>query len=462
MNRGDARVTVSGDLYTGAVSDAWVLVIGLAAVVVLILLNALFVAAEFAFVGVRRTRVEQLAASGQSRARILLGSLRNLDRSIAATQLGITMAGLALGWLGEPILARLIEPPVRAALSFAPEAVGSVVSVALAFAVVTALVIVFAELVPKSIALANAEGVALWLALPLSVFAKVFSPVVWALNRAGRAVVRPMGIRPASGEQESLGTEELELVIEASARAGLLSTSELLLARRALEFSAIQADQIMVPRTEVVAVDSDDSLDDVLAKVRNHQHTRYPVFEGDLDHILGILDAKDLLALVASRGEDWRPLVRPAVAIPESVSVEVAVAAMRAKQVQIVVLVDEHGGTSGILTADEVLYRLLGRWLGGRGQDTENVRTLPAGNLLVSGLALIADLEDATRAELADEDYDTVGGFVMARLGRIPRVGDRIEVPGYQFRVMAMDGRRVDRVLVVKLQEPAGAVPGGS
>ena len=242
------------------------------------------------------------------------------------------------------------------------------------------------------------------------------------------------------------------MVIEASARAGLLSTSELLLARRALEFSAIQADQIMVPRTEVVAIDAESALDEVLTVIETHQHTRYPVFEDDLDHILGILDAKDVLRLLHHGGSDWRSLVRPAVAIPESVSVEVAVAAMRAQQVQIVILVDEHGGTSGILTADEVLYRLLGRWLGGR-QAEEAVRPLATGNLLLSGLALVADVEDATGAELATEDYDTVGGFIMARLGRIPRVGDRVDVPGYQFRVMAMDGRRVDRVLVVKQQE---------
>ena len=138
-------------------------------------------------------------------------------------------------------------------------------------------------------------------------------------------------------------------------------------------------------------------------------------------------------------------------------SVEVAVAAMRAKQVQIVILVDEHGGTSGILTADEVLYRLLGRWLGSRHTGVDAVRRLATGNILLSGLALIADVEDATGAELADEDFDTVGGFIMSRLGRIPRVGDRIDVPGYQFRVMAMDGRRVDRVLVMKIDQQANA-----
>ncbi|MCC6381175.1 MAG: HlyC/CorC family transporter [Dehalococcoidia bacterium] len=443
-------------------SDAYLLLLGVAAVVVLIFLNGLFVAAEFSFVAVRRSRVEQLAAEGRSRARLLLGTLRHLDRAIAATQLGITMAGLALGWLGEPVLASILEPPISFAIgSFAADAVSHVVAVILAFALVTALVIIFAELAPKSIALGRAEGVALWIALPLAVFMRVFAPFVWLLNRAGRLVVRGFGVSPAGEKSEELEPEELELVIEASARAGLLSTSELLLARRALEFSAIQADQIMVPRTELVAIDADDPLDEVLTTVERHQHTRYPVFEEDLDHILGILDAKDLLALVRKGGREWRPLVRPAVAIPESVSVEVAVAAMRARQVQIVVLVDEHGGTSGILTADEVLYRLLGRWLGRRSHGADSVRSLPTGNLLLSGLALVADVEDVTGAELSDDDYDTVGGFIMSRLGRIPRVGDRIDVPGYQFRVMAMDGRRVDRVLVVKQAPPtAGAHPG--
>ena len=436
------------------VSDSWIIAIGLVAIGLLIFVNGLFVAAEFSFVGVRRTRVEQLAASGQSRARLLLGSLEHLDRSIATTQLGITMAGLALGWLGEPILASIVEPPVAAIFSFAPESVGHAASVVVAFTLVTALVIIFAELAPKSIALHSPDGVALWLAVPVAAFGRLFQPFVYLLNRAGAAVIRPFGIRPAGERGETLDPDELELVIEASARAGLLSTSELLLARRALEFSAIQADQIMVPRTEVVAIDATESLQAVLDTVAHHQHSRYPVFEGDLDHILGLVDVKDLLALLHAGGTDWRALVRPAVAIPESVSVEVAVATMRARETQTLILVDEHGGTSGIVTADEVLYRLLGRWLGGGRPGGESVRMLAAGNLLVSGLALVADVEDATNAELADEDYDTVGGFIMARLGRIPRVGDRVKVPGYEFRVTAMDGKRVDRVLVVKQQAP--------
>ena len=428
-------------------------IVGLVAVVVLVAANGLFVATEFAYVAVRRSRIEQLAATGQSRAKLLLASLHDLDNYIAATQLGITMSSLALGWVGEPALAHFIEPPVETLVgSWAAEAVAHTVAVIVAFTLITTLHIVLGELAPKTLALQRSEATALWVAAPIAIFNRVFRPFIWVMNQAGRAVVAPFGIKPAAEHESNLSADELELVIQASARAGLLSTSELMIARRALEFSAIQADQIMVPRTEVVAIDAEAPLDEVLATVEQHQHTRYPVFEEDLDHILGILDAKDLLRLVRSGGADWRPLVRPAVAIPESVSVEVAVQSMRARQVQIVVLVDEHGGTSGILTADEVLYRLLGRWLGGGRTPGESVRQLAAGNLLVSGLALIADVEDATNSELASEDYDTVGGFIMHRLARIPRVGDRVHVPGYEFRVMAMDGRRVDRVLVVKQQ----------
>lgn len=440
-------------------SDTAFIVLGLLALVLLVAFNALFVMAEFAFVGVRRTRVEQLAREGNTRAKLLQTAIDKLDNSIATTQLAITMAGIALGWIGEPALAGVIEPPVEAIFGWAGSAVANTIAFVISFGIVTSAVIVFGELAPKAFTIARTEAVALWVVVPVEIFRRVFRPFVWALNAAGRAVVRPLGVDPSVDQSESLEPEELELVLSASERAGFLSQSELLLARRALEFSAIQADQIMIPRTELVAIDADATLDEVLSTVDRYQHTRYPVFEDDLDHILGIVDAKDLLALVRRGETDWRSLIRPAVAIPESVSVEVAVAAMRANQVQIVILVDEHGGTSGILTADEVLYRLLGRWMGGRTGGAETVRALPTGNLLLSGLALIADVEDAIGRDLADEDYDTVGGFIMTRLGRIPRVGDRVVVPGYEFRVMAMDGRRVDRVLVVKKD---GAVPSGA
>jgi CBS domain containing-hemolysin-like protein len=427
-------------------SDTWSIVIGLAAVVVLVAINGLFVATEFAFVAVRRTRVEQLVAQGQARARLLDRALRNLDQYIAATQLGITMASLGLGWVGEPALGRVIQPPIEQAVgSLGAEAISHTVAFIVAFALITVVLIVFGELAPKTIALHHAERIALVVAPPLAVFNRVFLPVTLGMNKLGRLVVRPLGLRTARGHTRSLDTDELELEIEASARAGLLSRSELLLARRALEFGEIPANRIMVPRTEVIAIEVGDPLDEVVALALRHGHARYPVYEGTLDRVVGMLEVKSLLRLVRDGKREWRPLVRDAVFVPESIAVEGAVQAMRDRQVQIVVLADEHGGTAGILTGDEVLYRLLGRWRGVRDAP-RGVRPRPEGELRLSGLTLIADVEEAIGADLAGDEYDTVGGFMMARLGRIPRAGDVVEAEGHRFRVLGMDGKRVDRV----------------
>ena len=441
-------------------SDTWIIISSLVGALVLVAANGLFVATEFAFVAVRRSRVEQLATAGSGRARLLLGSLRDLDRYIAATQLGITMSSLALGWIGEPAVGRVVEPPIDALFgSVAAQGATASVSFVLAFALITTFHIVFGELAPKTIALQRPEATALWVVRPIAIFARMFRPFIWAMNSSGRTVVRIFGLAPAGEHDGTLSTEELEIVIAASARAGLLSSSELMLARRALEFGEIRADQIMVPRTEVLAVDGSFSMVELLAFIAAHPHTRYPVFEDDLDTVLGILDTADLLAVVASGGEGWRSLARPAVAIPESVTAEAAVAAMRDRRVQMVILVDEHGGTSGILTADEVLYRLLGRWHGGRARGAEEIRKLPGGNLLLSGLTLVEDVEDATGMSITGEGYDTLGGFVMARLGRVPRIGDRLQVGDRELRVMAMDGRRVDRVFTLNRGPAAEPVP---
>ena len=427
------------------------IIIGLVAVLALVAANGLFVATEFSYVAVRRTRIEHLASSGHARARLLLGSLKQLDMYIAATQLGITMSSLGLGWVGEPVLAGLIEPPLEnLAGDWAGTAAAHTISVTVAFIIITALHIVFGELAPKTLALERAERTALWVAAPIAVFARIFRPFIWALNGMGLAVVRLAGVQPAAEAQATLAPEELEIVMEASARAGLLSTAELLLARRGLEFGEIQADQIMAPRTDVVAIEADSSMDEVLGITGAHTHRRYPVYEGDLDHVIGLLDAKDLMRLVRDGGEDWRPLVGPVVAIPESVSVEVAVTEMRAQGASLVVLIDEHGGTSGILSGDDILGRLLGHWHSGtRQQAGERVRSLPNGNLLLDGLALASDLEAVAEIELegAGEDFDTVSGFVMERLGHIPAIGERFAEAGYEFQVTAMDRHRVARVV---------------
>ena len=436
------------------------IIVGLLAVVALIAANGLFVATEFAYVAVRRTQIEQLASKGHARARVLLGSLKRLDMCIATTQLGVTMSSLGLGWVGEPALASLIEPGLENLLGDAlGTAAAHTIAVTVAFIFITAVLIVFGELAPKHIALARAERTALLVAAPIEVFTRILRPFIWLLNGMGVGVARLAGVRPVRERQSTLAPDELELVMEASARAGLLSTAELLLAQRGLEFGEVQADQVMAPRRDVVAIEAEASLDEVLALTGEQPHRRYPVYESDLDHVIGILDTKDLIRVVREGGEDWRSLVGPVVAIPESVSLEVAVTEMRAQGATLVVRGGEPGGTRGSQSGDDVLGRLLGQWHGGaRQQAGERVRSLPNGNLLLDGLALISDLEDAAEIEIqgTGEDFDTVSGFVMERLGRIPSVGERFEETGFEFQVTAMDGRRVARV-VARRQEGVGA-----
>lgn len=439
-------------------SDTWILIGGLFGVVALVAMNALFVAAEFAYVGARRSRIEFLAQEGHGRAKLLLSSLRELDSYIATTQLGITLASIGLGWIGEPLLAGIIEPPVEALVGgWAAEAVAHTLGAAIAFLFITSVLIIFGELAPKSLALSQAETVALAVARPVAIFRTVFRPFVWALNTAGVAVVRALGVDPSRSHGSQMDPEELGIVIEASGKAGLLSTSELMFARRAIEFSTIQADQIMVPRTEVIAIESAATLEEVLAVAEQNPHSRYPVYKGDLDDILGVIEIKTLIALMRSGGSDWQALMRSVAAIPESVGIEVALAEMRNREAQLLVLIDEHGGTSGILTANEVMQRLLGRWLSSAEREREPIRTLSSGHFLLSGLALTGDVEDVTGLDLAHDDFDTIGGLVMAKVGRIPRVGDRFSVDAWEFRVTSMDGRRVERVLAMPSASAVGS-----
>ena len=368
------------------------IIIGLLAVLALVAANGLFVATEFAYVAVRRTRIEHLASRGHARARLLQGSLkkpRYVHRGHAARHHDVQ----PWPWLGGGAGA---GAPDRASArgsagDWAGTAASHTIAVTLTFIVITALHIVFGELAPKTMALAQSERTALWVVAPIEVFTRIFRPFIWLLNGMGLGVARLFGVRPVpEGAQATLAPEELEIVMEASARAGLLSTAELLLARRGLEFGEIQADQIMAPRTDVIAIEAGSSMEEVLAVTGEHSHRRYPVYEGDLDYVIGLLDAKDLMRFVREGGEDWQSLVGPVVAIPESVSVEVAVTEMRAQGAKLVVLIDEHGGTSGILSGDDVLGRLLGHWHSGtRQQAGERVRSLPNGNLLLDGLALV-------------------------------------------------------------------------
>jgi CBS domain containing-hemolysin-like protein len=423
--------------------------LGLVAVVVLVLANGFFVATEFAIVAVRRSRLEQLAAEGSARAGLALQVVAHLDAYIAACQLGITMASLALGWIGEPALARLLEPLLEQSVGRWAPAAAHGIAVAIAFTVITGLHIVAGELAPKGIALQRPEATSLWIARPLQLFYLVFRWPITALNAVGNGVLRLMGLRAATGHEMVHSAEELALLVKASQRAGMVEESEARIASRAFQFADLTAGDLMTPRTELEAIPVGIGRDDLLRAVTGSRHGRLLVYDGSLDNLAGFVRVRDLAPVLAQPPGpfDIRPLVRPVLTVPESRTADDLLEDMRKSGRTLAVIVDEYGGTAGIVTLGDLMRALVGRIdEESPGGGPAGVTPQPDGSLLVDGLTRVHELEELLGTELDEAergDVGTVGGLVMARLDRMPRAGDEVTVAGRRLRVEQLDGRRV-------------------
>lgn len=437
--------------------------IGIPIVVVLLLANAIFVAAEFALVTVRRTRINQLATEGNRSASLVQAALGNLDYYIAAAQLGITMASILLGFFGEPVLAALIEPPVETVVgAFAP-ALSHTIAIAITFVFVTSLHIIVGEFVPKTIALEQPEKASLGIAIPLSIFVRIFGPVISVLNSISFALLRLLGMNLKPLGDDLLTAEDLAFTFESSASAGLISRRELSLTRHLLHLAEIECRELMVPRSQIVALDIDQGWEEVREHLANHPLTRYPVFEGSIDNIVGILDAKRLL-LSPDRGlrERWADEVHEATVLPETVTVESALALMRSRRRPMVILVDEYGGTAGLITQFDIV-----RYLASDLPDEVQVdeRHLPHGvdtfPREVSGLVPVAELRELAGVDLPETAASTMGGLVTELHNRIPAVGDSVVVEGLRLTVIEMDQYRVAQVRI-EWEEPSDAAGEGS
>jgi magnesium and cobalt exporter, CNNM family len=421
--------------------------LGLVAILALVFANGFFVAAEFALVTVRKTRIDQLIAEGHRGARTVRRAISDPDSYIAATQLGITMASLGLGWIGEPALASVIEP----AFEFLGERLAGVtahtIAVALSFIVITALHIVLGELAPKTVALQYAERVALLVARPTEFFMRVFWPFIAFLNGLGNLVVRSGGLKPPSGHALVHSEEELKMLVTASQEAGVLEEEEEQMLHRVFGFSDLTAGQIMVPRTEMLAVAADTPLERVIDLLQRSGLPRVPVYRDDLDDIAGILHVTDLLPLVANGGPvDLSAAARDAMTVPQTMPADELLNEMRERRTNVAIVIDEYGGTAGLVTFAGLMQRIVGE-LGPGGEDSR-VTVLADGSALVDGLALVTDINEQFGLHIDEESYNTLGGFVLGRLGRRPRVGDRVELEGRTLRVEALDGLRVARVFV--------------
>jgi CBS domain containing-hemolysin-like protein len=384
-----------------------------------------------------------MIAEGNWRAHAVRRAVSDPDRYIAATQLGITMASIGLGWIGEPALASVVEPAVKFLPAPIAATTAHTVAVAIAFAIITALHIVLGELAPKTIALERSEATALWVVKPTEIFMKTFAPFIRLLNGTGRAVVNMLGLRSRGGHAMVHSEEELKMLVTASQEAGVLEEAEEQMLHRVFAFADLTAGQVMVPRTELVAVDAETPGDVALAQITQSETHRLLVFRTNLDNVVGILYVRDVLrALVAGTGINPGALAREALTVPETLAADDVLTAMRRKGVREAVVIDEYGGTAGVVTFESLMERIVGDAgaVGGR------IRTRPDGSADVDGLTLVTDVNEQFDLDIDEEVFTTVGGYVLGRLGRRARVGDTIDVGGRQMRVDAVDGLRVAKV----------------
>ena len=420
----------------------------LGAVLLLVLANGFFVAAEFAIVTVRKTRVDQMIAEGNRRARRVREAVSQPDNYIAATQLGITMASLALGWVGEPALADLLEPWLHR-LPDGLAAVGAnSIAVAIAFATITALHIVFGELAPKTIALQHAEGTALVVTGPTRLFMVMFWPFIVLLNGMGRRAVGLLGLRAPSGHSLVHSEEELKMLVTASQEAGVLEEDEEQMLHRVFGFGDLTAGQVMVPRTEMSGIRADATLDEVTDLVSRQPHPWLPVYRHGVDDIVGFLHVEDLFPALRKPPAEFKVsnYLREAIAIPETLKADEVLEEMKRRRTHHAVVIDEYGGTAGLVTFEGLMERIVGEVGSEFSPAGTRISVLPDGSALIDGLALTGDVNEQFGIHIDESVYTTVGGFVMGVLGRRARLGDRVEVEGRILRVEALDRLRVARV----------------
>jgi CBS domain containing-hemolysin-like protein len=427
--------------------------LGLAAVVLLVLANAFFVAAEFALVSVRRTRIRELSGQGHRAAAWAERAVANPDRFIAATQLGITLASLGLGWVGEPALSHLLHPVVSLFPGVDQADLSHTLSAGLAFAAITFLHVVVGELAPKSIALQDPERTALVVARPTVWTSWIFYPFIVLLNGAGNALLRVIGVRPAEGHRLVHSVEELKMLVAASAEGGVVEDEEQEMLRAVFDFGETLVRQVTVPRTEVVAVPAEAPLAEVIRIAGEHPFSKLPVFEGSLDHIVGVVHVKDLLRLSAAAGLEpqaalARDVMRETIYVPETALITTLLARFRRRRQHLAIVLDEFGGTAGVVTLADLVEEIVGEV--SDPFDEPEVQPLPDGTALIDGLATIEEVNERFDLQLNDPDYDTLAGFVLGRLGRRAEVGDQVIVDGVELRVEAMDGLRIARVSLAR------------
>ena len=433
-------------------STSWTsIAVGLLSVIALVGLNAFFVAAEFALVGARRTRLEEMAEAGDGKATLALKAVQSLDRYVSATQLGITLASLGLGMIGEPALAGLLERFFSVLPADLAAVATHTVAVAIAFSLISTLHIVLGELVPKSLAIRFPEDVSRWVTAPLIGFAWVMHGPIHVLNGTANRLLRLGGVAPVDGHERLHSSDEIRMLVEQSGEGGSLGKEPARLLEGVFEFSEKTAEEVMTPRTEMSALEADCTVEAAADEVAVAGRSRYPVYTESLDEIVGVVLAKDILRAVRQApGTSLRTIMRAPLFVPGTREVEDVLSDMKKLKTHLAVVLDEYGGTAGLVTMEDLLEEIVGEIFD--EYDPVQAAALAAtadGSVVIEGSTTIGDFNNRFEAELDDSDYTTVGGFLFGQLGRLPKVGDRVTIGSHGFEIAEMAGRRVERVRVI-------------
>ncbi len=415
----------------------------LLAVLLLVLLNAFFVAAEFALVAVRRSRIDQMAAEGDRSAKVVQRALSQLDRYISGTQLGITLASLALGWIGEPAIAVLVDRALHlVGIEPASGAAHTGAGIAVAFLVITFLHIVLGELAPKSIALARPEAVSQWVVRPLMLFSQIMSPFIGFLNGTANRLLKLLGVEPVSEGGHVHSPEELRLLVMQARAHGTLDESDSAMLAGVFDFHNKKALDVMRPRTDMIAIAEDVELDELIVTLRRERYSRYPVYRETPDDIVGVFLAKDFWLSEHPATFSLRDHLREPMYVPATRAAERVLDDLRRTRAHLAVVLDEYGGTAGIVTMEDLIEEVVGD-IADEYDPLSRDALLFDGVLELAGSMSLVDVRSDHKLPIPDGDWSTLGGYAFAMLGRLPKIGDRVTYPGGELEIVAMDGRRV-------------------
>lgn len=419
-------------------------ILNLVLVAILIALTGFFVATEFAMVKVRTTRINQLVEEGKPGAKAAQHVITHLDEYLSACQLGITVTALGLGWLGEPTVERLLFPLFE---RFNIDGtISHVLSFIIAFVTVTFLHVVVGELAPKTVAIQKAETVTLLFAKPLIWFYKIMYPFIWMLNGSARLLVGMFGLKPASEHEMSHSEEEVRMILSESYKSGEINQTELTYVNNIFEFDNRIAKEIMVPRTSITTISIDDTLGSVIDLIDEEKYSRYPVVDGDKDNIIGIINIKDIMSAQRKYQLTDQPLaqlMKPVISIIETVPINELLLKMQKDRTQMAILFDEYGGTSGLVTVEDILEEIVGEIRDEFDADeVADIRKISDTHFLISSMVLIEEVNDLLGIHLSEVEVDTIGGWVLTQKYEVA-VGDTIEAEGYTFTITEMDGLQI-------------------